>query len=148
MKIFVLLIATSNLVLLSGSRALAEPGTAGSTNSHGTPQCSSSEDWSLESFLGVWQAVGEDSAESDSMVEIGRDDFSVVRGGKLDHREKVLAVERGGLLVNLFGNRRHIALELDGDELVAKYEIPRTMFNPDPEPPTLRYRCGGEVPPS
>lgn len=146
MKVLVFLIATSNLIFLVGNGAVAEPPHGGSTIAEGTAQRSSSEVWSLEPFLGVWRAVGEDGTEANSMVEIGRDYFSVVRGGKIDHREKVLAVERGGLLVSLFGNRRHIALDLDGDELVAKHEIPRTIFDSDPEPRTVRYRRVEERP--
>jgi hypothetical protein len=91
-------------LLLAGA-VLAAPGGTGPAAAAVAGEAPAAEPWSLTPFLCVWQAVADDEddgAEPDSIVEIARDYVSVVRGGKLDHREKVLAAEPGGLRPSAF----------------------------------------------
>lgn len=94
----------------------------------------------LESRLaGVWRQVGATDEAKSETVEITPSFWAVAVGGKLEHRERVLGMREGELVVNRFGNRIGMKVTLEGDTLTVRYSDPKTTYDPEPAVQEKRY---------
>lgn len=90
-------------------------------------------------LAGVWRQVGATDEAKSETVEVTPSFWAIAISGKLDHRERVLGMRAGELVLSRFGNRIGVKITLEGDTLAVRYTDPKTAFEPEPETHEKRY---------